>query len=198
MTGEQRNDVASAAPSVPTQRAGADPLRALVAAELGYVPRATAVLADARATVPSASLEAVYCAEDAFPRQAADGLLEGFTRTAFDALRPGGVFVVPVPVFGPHRPVSSPPRVVHRQGRRELLVSVWNWSDDGRSYTIEVLRLASGVAGWEVLDSSATRHRVLDVREVRGVLFAAGFGNVHRVDPPVSGHPVPLWVGTRP
>lgn len=172
---------------------------ALLARELGTVPRRTATLTGPWLDVAPASLDAVYCAEDVFTRHAAEGTLGRCVRTALSALRPGGVLLAAVPSFGGRRPVTSPPRLVNQDGRRELIASVWDWSADGRSYTLDVLRLRRGSGGqWELVDSTATHHRVLEPEDVRAVLGQAGFTGVRVVPPVESGYRVPLWLGVRP
>ncbi|WP_051899145.1 helix-turn-helix domain-containing protein [Sciscionella sediminilitoris] len=186
----QRGDGAVEAPT--------DAVLALTIAELGERPNRIGRLDESGEHGAYGSLDAVHCAEDVFPRRAADGTLPGFLRAALTALRPGGVLVAAVPVFREPRPVTAPPRVLRHDGGRELITSVWEWSADGGSYSIDVLRLRKSGGRWVLVDTATTVHRVLPAEQVRSLLAEAGFTRVRVSEPAATGHPVPLWLGVRP
>lgn len=144
------------------------------------------------------SLDVVRCGEDVLHRRAADASLPGFLRAAVAALRSGGVFAALVPSFAGHKPKTTPPKVIERDGTRELITSLWNWSGDGRSYTVEVLRLREHGNGWQIVDCSSVAHRVLADAEVDRALRAAGLTKVRMLPTTRTGLLSPLWLGVRP
>jgi hypothetical protein len=86
------------------------------------------------------------------------------------------------------------PRVVRRDGELQVLMHVWDWATDGKSYGLEVVTMARVGQSWQVRNSVLTRHAVLAASQVGGWLTEAGFQSVQRLEPSRTRHPVPIWV----
>lgn len=146
-------------------------------------------------------LDGVRATAEAFPKLAHERQLGRALRAARGLLRPGGVLVAAVPELDRLRRLrtaAGPPRVTRSGDDRELTVKVWDWSQDGESYGLEVLRLTCQQGRWELRDVTAARHRVLSAQEVGARLSEAGFDGIRRLTHEHTGHRVPVWVALAP
>ncbi|WP_234995584.1 hypothetical protein [Streptoalloteichus hindustanus] len=144
-----------------------------------------------------APVDVVRAGDDLLPRLAHEGALAEALGAARSALRPGGLLVAAVPELGGLRrlrPTAPPPRVIGHGEQRQVTVQLWDWTDDGSCYGLEVVQLVRHQGGWEVARTVSTRHRVLTADEVSSALTEAGFAAVQRLTPGESGHPLPVWV----
>jgi hypothetical protein len=146
-------------------------------------------------------VDVVRASDDLVPRLAHENALEQALLLARKSLRPGGVLVAAVPELdrlSRLRPVAPPPKVLGRGESRQVTVQLWDWSNDGESYELEVVQLDRVLGAWEVSSSVATRHRVLTPDQMAEQFSLAGFGAVQRLLPGESGHPLPVWVAVAP
>lgn len=203
VTGDQQLRAPTVDAAVPSQRGAgpADAIGSVVAWVLGGDGGSVVELGELSALPLGSRVDAVRSGEDLFPELAYRGTLLDVLRTALRCLRPGGVLVAAVPELaelGRLRPTAPPPKVFGRPPNQQLCVQLWDWADDGRSYQLDLVRLRRADGTWKVADSVTTRHRVLDPAEVHGLLRAAGFVRVQRLDPAESGHSLPVWVASAP
>lgn len=146
-------------------------------------------------------VDVVRASDDLVPRLAHENALEQALLLARKSLRPGGILVAAVPELdrlSRLRPVAPPPKVLGRGESRQVTVQLWDWSNDGESYELEVVQLDRVLGAWEVSSSVATRHRVLTPDQMAEQFALAGFGAVQRLLPAESGHPLPVWVAVAP
>jgi hypothetical protein len=146
-------------------------------------------------------VDVVRASDDLVPRLAHENALDQALLLARKSLRPGGVLVAAVPELdrlSRLRPVAPPPKVLGRGESRQVTVQLWDWSNDGESYELEVVQLDRVLGAWEVSSSVATRHRVLTPDQMAEQFSLAGFGAVQRLLPGESGHPLPVWVAVAP
>jgi hypothetical protein len=172
-------------------------LSAIADAVLGDGPHQTVDLLDLLELPIGEPVDVVRAGDDLLPRLAHQRVLRPALTRAARALRPGGLLLAPVPELDRLRglrPAGPPPRVAGRGDDRKVTVQLWDWSDDGRSYGLDVVQLVRGPAGWEVARSVSTRHQVLTPDEVCDALVDAGFGGVQRLSPVETGHPLPVYV----
>ncbi|MDR6595357.1 hypothetical protein ACFFSW_24325 [Saccharothrix longispora] len=178
-----------------------DPLAEVVAAVLGAGRHSVLDLLDVVRHLGGDPVDVVRAGDDLLPRLAHENALDQALLLARQALRPGGLFVASVPELdrlSRMRPTAPPPRVSGRGADRQVTVQLWDWSPDGESYSLEVVRLVRGPGQWEVASSVATRHRVLSPEQISASLLEAGFGAVQRLSPAECGHPLPVWVAVAP
>ena len=146
-------------------------------------------------------VDVVRASDDLVPRLAHENALDQALLLARKSLRPGGVLVAAVPELvrlSRLRPVAPPPKVLGRGESRQVTVQLWDWSNDGESYELEVVQLDRVLGAWEVSSSVATRHRVLSPEQMAEQFSLAGFVAVQRLLPSESGHPLPVWVAVAP
>ncbi|MFC5052796.1 hypothetical protein [Saccharothrix xinjiangensis] len=178
-----------------------DPLTEVAAAVLGDGPRSVLDLLDVARHHGGPPVDVVRASDDLLPRLAHENALSPALLLARQALRPGGLFVAAVPELdklGRLRPTAPPPKVTGRGGDRQVTVQLWDWSPDGESYALEVVRLVRAEGAWQVANTVSTRHRVLSSEQVSAELAAAGFAAVQRLTPAECGHPLPVWVAVAP
>ncbi|MFB9432215.1 hypothetical protein [Streptoalloteichus tenebrarius] len=178
-----------------------DALAEVAQCVLGGDPARTVDLVDLLDGPVEAPVDVVRAGDDLLPRLAHEGALGDTLCLARRALRPGGLFVAAVPELDGLRrlrPTAPPPRVLGHGERRQVTVQLWDWSDDGSCYGLEVVQLVRRAGAWEIARTVSTRHRVLTQEEVASALADAGFAAVQRLAPAESGHPLPVWVAVAP
>ncbi|MFD7658389.1 hypothetical protein ACFV4N_30820 [Actinosynnema sp. NPDC059797] len=178
-----------------------DPLTEVAAAVLGAGPRSVLDLLDVARHHGGPPVDVVRASDDLLPRLAHENALSPALLLARQVLRPGGLFVAAVPELdklGRLRPTAPPPKVTGRGDDRQVTVQLWDWSPDGESYALEVVRLVRAEGAWQVANTVSTRHRVLSSEQVAAELAAAGFAAVQRLTPAECGHPLPVWVAVAP
>ena len=176
---------------------GPDALAAIAEAVLGAGPHLTIDLLELLERPVSGEVDVVRAGDDLLPRLAHQRVLRLALTRAARALRPGGLLLAPVPELDrlrTLRPAGPPPRMSGHGEHRTVTVQLWDWSADGRSYVLDVVQLVRGPGGWDVARSVSTTHQVLSPADVCGALTAAGFTAVHRLAPPETGHPLPVYV----
>lgn len=174
-----------------------DALSAIADAVLGTGPRQTVDLLELLEQPIDEPVDVVRAGDDLLPRLAHQRVLAPALARAARALRPGGLLLAPVPELDRLRglrPAGPPPRVAGRGEDRKVTVQLWDWSDDGCSYGLDVVQLVRRPTGWEVARSVSTRHQVLTSEEICVALTGAGFGGVQRLAPAETGHPLPVYV----
>jgi SAM-dependent methyltransferase len=186
----------TAAPSLPPDTP--DALSAIAAAVLGDGPLLTIELIDLMEYPPDGRVDVVRAGDDLLPRLAHQQALAPALARALRVLRPGGLLLAAVPELDRLRglrPAGPPPRVSGTGADRRVTVQLWDWADDGASYGLDVVQLAPGTGGWEVVRAVSTHHQVLTPEQVQSALARAGFLAVQRLAPVETGHPLPVYVG---
>ncbi|AOS63190.1 hypothetical protein [Actinoalloteichus hymeniacidonis] len=181
--------------------ASADALEQVAAAVLGSAEYRSAELLDVLDGRMAERLDVVRVGDDVLPQLAHEGSVSGALAAARRALRAGGLVVAAVPELSglrSLRPTAPPPRVTGAGEDRQITVQLWDWSEDGTGYGLEVVRLHRRDGDWEVAHSTATRHRVLARDQIAQAFQIAGFVAVQRLSPGESGHPLPVWVAVAP
>jgi hypothetical protein len=178
-------------------KGGPDPMSAIVVAVLGNGPHHTVDLLDLLEHPLDGSVDVVQAGDDLLPRLAHQRVLGQALARAARALRPGGLLLATVPDLDRLRwlrPAGPPPRITGKGADRRVTVQLWDWSEDGCSYGLDVIQLVPGAGGWEVARAVSTRHQVLTAQQVLAALAAAGFAAVQRLAPAETGHPLPVYV----
>ena len=114
-------------------------------------------------------------------------------------LRDGGLFLVSIRDYDAliiERPRSTAPRVFDGADGRRVVFQVWDWPDDGPTYTVTQFILRERQDGWET-NSYATRYRALPRRELDEALDDAGFTDVTWLMSDESGYYQPIVMAYR-
>lgn len=124
-------------------------------------------------------------------QQAADGFRA--------KLRPGGLLLISIRDYDrirAARPISQPPRVFDDSGGRRIVFQVWDWSEDGTQYTVELFIMQRQADGWHT-DSFTATYRALQRQVLSAVLAQAGFAAVRWHMPEDTGYYQPIVTAHR-
>jgi 2-polyprenyl-3-methyl-5-hydroxy-6-metoxy-1,4-benzoquinol methylase len=169
------------------------------AASLG-VPLTTGV-ADLRtleAQVPG-TFDGVLSCDNALPHLLTDEDLLAAARGLAAKLRPGGLLVASTRDYDrlvQERPRSTQPSVIDAPEGRRIVFQVWNWAEDGRTYTLSQFILRQRDGRWETAQRQ-TVYRALQRRELDAALTAAGFTRIRWHAPEETGFYQPLVTAHR-
>jgi glycine/sarcosine N-methyltransferase len=114
-------------------------------------------------------------------------------------LRDRGLFLASVRDYDAlmvERPRSTAPRVFDDADGRRVVFQVWDWPDNGPTYTVTQFILHERQGGW-VTNSYATRYRALPRRELDEILDDEGFTDVTWLMPDESGYYQPIVTAHR-
>ncbi|HEY5863410.1 MAG TPA: class I SAM-dependent methyltransferase, partial [Casimicrobiaceae bacterium] len=116
-----------------------------------------------------------------------------------DCLRPGGGCVVTVRDYGLEtrgRGIIKPVRCATRDGRRYVLIQVWDFDDDGTHYDFTTYVIEEGSAQDDVVaHAMRSRYYAIETDALAGLMRDAGFEDVACL---ADGFYQPVLVGTRP
>jgi SAM-dependent methyltransferase len=164
------------------------------------VPLTTGV-ADLRtldAQVPG-TFDAVLSCDNALPHLLSDEELRATTHAIAAKLRPGGVFLASIRDYDrllEERPRATQPQVIDSPEGRRLVFQVWDWAEDGRTYTFSLFLVRQRGEQWETVRHE-TVYRALRRVELDAALGAAGFTHIHWHEPADSGFYQPLVTAHR-
>lgn len=82
-------------------------------------------------------------------------------------------------------------RVFDDDDGRRIVFQVWDWSNDGRFYTLNHFIMKQRAGEWKTTHL-VTKYRALQRQELSEILRAAGFSEIHRHMPAESGFYQPL------
>lgn len=89
------------------------------------------------------------------------------------------------------RPSSTEPAVFDGPEGRRVVMQVWDWAPDGRTYTVNLFILREAEGAWSMVQH-ATTYRALKRRELGGLLADAGFTQIRWHTPAETGYFQPI------
>lgn len=170
----------------------------------------------------SDTFDVVLSCDNALPHLLEDADLLRAARQMRARLRPGGLLLVSIrdydrlvkgdpehgtpatpglpgggPQTAPELPRATLPRVLDDADGRRVVFQVWDWTADGRSYTVNLFIVREDAGSWRTTHY-ATRYRALLRDELSEILRAAGFIDVRWHLPAESGFYQPIVTARRP
>jgi len=112
----------------------------------------------------------------------------------FAKIRPGGLAVIGIRDYDRlrvERPRFTPPQVVEREGERTVLFQLWDWANDGSTYSLTMFRHRERDGEWTTATGTAI-YRALLRADLELALTDAGFKAIDWREPDVTGHHQPL------
>jgi SAM-dependent methyltransferase len=137
--------------------------------------------------------DAVICIDNALPHLESTEQLVQAAEQIHGRLRPEGVFLASIRDYDrliEQRPVVQGPSFYSDQGRRRIVLQVWDWVDD-RRYIFHLYITRESTEGWQTFHTSA-RYRALRRDELTAALGHSGFRNVRWLLPAESGFFQPI------
>ena len=139
--------------------------------------------------VDRGAFDVVLSADNSLPHLLSDVDLRAGIRGMLSALRRGGLLLASIRDYDGllgQRPGSTPPMAAGPPGERRIVFQLWEWSDDGRTYELELFVLKERGGDWSVR-SAKTRYRPVTRRELTGILDDEGCPGARWIMPEESG-----------
>jgi 2-polyprenyl-3-methyl-5-hydroxy-6-metoxy-1,4-benzoquinol methylase len=157
---------------------------------------ATFGVADVRdlAEQVSGLFDVVLACDNALPHLLGDDDLDRGVRGMVSRLCRGGLFLASIRDYDAlvqDRPRTTMPRVIDDRSGRRVVLQVWDWAPDGRTYGLDQFILREEPAGWRTTHH-LTRYRALQRRELGAALERAGLSDVRWHMPAESGYYQPV------
>lgn len=114
-------------------------------------------------------------------------------------LRPDGLLLLSIRDYDHltyDRPRTTTPTIIDEDGQRRVVFQVWDWAEDGQSYTLTMFIVQQDGAGWSTKTFSTT-YRALLRGELTAILEAAGFRDVRWHMPQDTGYYQPVVAARR-
>ncbi|HEX3051318.1 MAG TPA: class I SAM-dependent methyltransferase [Aggregatilineaceae bacterium] len=94
------------------------------------------------------------------------------------------------------RPRATEPQVIDDEAGRRIVFQVWDWSEDGTCYTINMFILREAESGWST-NHYRTTYRALQRSELSAILDEAGFSDIRWHVPQDTGYYQPIVTAKR-
>ncbi|MFI5781241.1 class I SAM-dependent methyltransferase [Nocardia sp. NPDC051570] len=185
--------VAADLSSVAAQRARTEaqargvPLR-VVAADMRSLP------------FPAITFDIVVCADNALPHLLNSTDVIDACEEMLRVLRPGGLLLLTVRDYDAlrrTRPCSTRPQTHNSASRRMVTFQLWDWTDDGEHYDLELFQLASHGEQW-ITTARRTRYWAMTRDQITEFAHTAGFESLACHVPEQTGFFQPVLTGRRP
>jgi SAM-dependent methyltransferase len=147
----------------------------------------------------SGEFDVVISFDNALPHLIDDADLRLAARNIYAKVRPGGLFMASIRDYDQavqDKPHVLMPRVHDTNGERRIVFQVWDWSADGRTYTVQHFIVRGSGSNWQTLHG-ATLYRALQRAELSTFLGEAGFIAIQWHTPEDSGYYQPIVTAKR-
>ncbi|WP_163872802.1 class I SAM-dependent methyltransferase [Paenibacillus favisporus] len=138
------------------------------------------------------TFDVVFSADNAVPHLLTDEDLLNACRQFYNKCVPGGMVIITIRDYDSlirERPRATQPRILDH-GKR-IVFQVWDWSEDGSTYTTRQFILQDQLESWKT-ESYAAVYRAVQRSELSSFLQQAGFQRVEWVMPEQSGFYQPI------
>jgi SAM-dependent methyltransferase len=141
----------------------------------------------------------VITCDNSLPHLLTDEDLARALTSIWSTLRPGGLLVIGIRDYDALRenlPRFTPPQIVDRDDRRSVLFQLWDWANDGETYTLTMFRHTLVDDAWTTR-IGATRYRALRRVNLERLVSDAWFVDIAWHEPDETGHHQPLLTALR-
>ncbi len=138
--------------------------------------------------------DVVLSCDNAVPHLLADDDLLLAAQNMRVKLKPGGLLLISIRDYDHlvlEKQHATLPQVFDDDGGRRIVFQVWDWSQDGRQYTINMFILRQTARGWKT-SNYATTYRALQRAELSAALSQAGFVSIRWHMPQDTGYYQPV------
>jgi SAM-dependent methyltransferase len=94
------------------------------------------------------------------------------------------------------KPLAEMPRVYDDPEGRRIIFQVWDWSADGRTYTVHLFIVREAGGDWKT-SHYMTAYRALQRDELTAILQSTGFSNIRWHMPEESGYYQPIVIARK-
>jgi SAM-dependent methyltransferase len=148
-------------------------------------------------SIPESNFDAVICMDNALPHLENDDQLVQALSQIRAKLRPGGLLMASIRDYDfliPEKPVVQGPAFYNDDGKRRIVLQVWDWID-GLRYVFHLYITREVPTGWQAVHSAAL-YRALKRDELTQALNRAEFRSVRWLFPDESGFYQPVVLAT--
>jgi glycine/sarcosine N-methyltransferase len=138
--------------------------------------------------------DVVISCDNSLPHLLADDELLLAAQNILSKLREDGLFLASIRDYDQilrERPSATMPSMSDSPGGKRIYFQVWEWADDGRTYTIHLFLVTGSGGRWEV-QHHQTRYRAVLRAELTEILQEGGFRDVVWHTPDTSSYYQPL------
>jgi glycine/sarcosine N-methyltransferase len=136
------------------------------------------------------AFDVVISCDNALPHLPSDEDLLLAAHNIRSKMRDGGLFLATMRDYDQVlrvRPGATMPGVFDTPEGRRIYFQVWDWAEDGRTYTVHLFLIGESGGAWET-HHHETRYRAVLREELAEILHQAGFRDVVWQMPDVSGY----------
>jgi SAM-dependent methyltransferase len=144
-------------------------------------------------SVPESNFDAVICMDNTLPHLESDEQLVRALGQIRIKLRPHGLLMASIRDYDRlvvEKPVVQGPAFYHDNGRRRIVVQIWDWLDELR-YVFHLYITRETANGWQTFHSTAG-YRAMKRDKLTNAMKQAGFRNVRWLFPTESGFYQPI------
>ncbi|MFY1826205.1 class I SAM-dependent methyltransferase [Myxococcus fulvus] len=144
--------------------------------------------------------QVVLAFDNAVPHLLTDEDLDAAAHAMASKLAPGGLLALSVRDYDAlmaQQPRFTSERVLDAPEGRRILFQVWDWSADGRTYTVHQFILRPEAKGWQATEHTGV-YRALQRVEVERALTRAGLVDTRWYSPEETGFYQPILTARRP
>ena len=145
------------------------------------------------------AFDVVISCDNALPHLQSEEDLMLAARSIRSRLADGGLFLASIRDYDRvlrERPAATTPAVFDTPEGRRIYFQVWDWADDGRTYTVNLFLVDESGGVWET-HHHETRYRAVLREELAQILREAGFREVVWRMPDESGYYQPIVTARR-
>ena len=149
------------------------------------------------------AFDVVISCDNALPHLPSDEDLLLAARNIRSRLREGGLLLATIRDYDQAlrerpgaRPAATMPAVFDAPEGRRIYFQVWEWAEDGRTYTVDLFLVDESGGAW-VTQHHETRYRAVLREELTEILHRAGFIDVAWQMPDESGYYQPVVTALR-
>lgn len=146
--------------------------------------------------------DVVLSCDNALPHLLTDADLLAAARAMRDRLRPGGLVLISIRDYdyyqdqragqgSEQRTNALPPQVMDDERGRRMVFQVWDWSEDGQTYTVTLFLVQSEPPGYRTRHYTTT-YRALRRSELNALLAQAGLDDIRWHMPQDTGYHQPI------
>jgi 2-polyprenyl-3-methyl-5-hydroxy-6-metoxy-1,4-benzoquinol methylase len=146
------------------------------------------------ATQVHGSFDTVISCDNSLPHLLSNEELLLAARNMGSKVRVNGLLLASIRNYDelvPEKPRAELPRVFDSPEGRRIVFQVWDWSSDGRTYTVHLFVVRQVQGSWETTHY-ATKYRALLRSELSEILRKAGFSDIRWHMPEESGYYQPI------
>jgi ubiquinone/menaquinone biosynthesis C-methylase UbiE len=149
-------------------------------------------------SIPESGFDAVLAADNALPHLLSQADLERAIIEIAAKLKESGILLATIRDYDhllSTRPTMQAPAFYEQDGKSRFVHQVWQWH--GEQYALHVYMTLETESGWEV-KHFASRYRALRRSDLNQALRAAGFREIHWLEPGTTSFYQPIVIATKP